>query len=304
MKEIKTDLLKRMLAKPFGLNLSTQNLLEATPSDEGYNQVSGAELTNVDKGLKQRAGRRLYAEELNKQQNIEDVVQRADNIMQSDPKNNEVQEEADQGWIEDCLDGAGKTYNDNLKDYWARLLAGEITKPGTYSKRTVAFMKSLSQKDAERIRVMCQYVMYSGKEDASILQYDEEMYSFDEIRFLMELRLLDSQSFIVKKYKFENGEGNMGFYHGDVGFLIKVKKPNYDLPIYAFTELGKEVLSIIDDMPTNIDSLKHFSEYMLKKNEPMEFMCGKLVMVDGKPAINKNDLIFELPEKVLPVEAI
>ncbi len=302
MKEIKNDLLKRMLARPFGLNLSMQNLLETMPSEEGQNQAGGAELTYVDEGLKQRAGRRLYAEELNKQQNIEDVVQRADNIMQSEPENIEVQEEADQGWIEDCLDGAGKTYDDNLKNYWAKLLAGEIKKPGTYSKRAVAFMKSLSQKDAERIRNMCQYVMYSEKTDASILQYDEEMYSFDEIRFLMELRLLDSQSFIVKKYKFENGEGYMGFYHGDIGFLIKVKKPNYDLPIYAFTELGMEVLSIIDDMPTNIDSLRHFSEYMIKKNEPMEFMCGKLVIANGIPAINKKELIFELSGKVQPVE--
>lgn len=302
MKEIKNDLLKRMLAKPFGFNLSMQNLLEATTSDEGHHQANGTKLTQVDDGLKQRAGRRLYAEELNKQQNIEDVVQRADNIMQSEPVNNEMQEEADQGWIEDCLDGAGRTYNDNLKDYWAKLLAGEIERPGTYSKRTVAFMKSLSQKDAERIRNMCQYVMYSEKKEASIFQYDEEMYRFDEIRFLMELRLLDSQSFIVKKYKFDKGEGYMGFYHGDVGFLIKVKKPNYDLPIYAFTELGMEVLSIIDDMPTNIDSLKHFSKFMIKRNEPMEFMCGKVVMVDGKPAINKNNLIFELPEKVQPVD--
>ena len=287
-----------MLAKPFGLNVSSQNFLEAIPSDEDHHQTNETELTHVDEGLKQRAGRRLYAEELNKQQNIEDVVQRADIIMQSEPENNEVQEEADQGWIEDCLDGAGKTYIDNLKDYWAKLLAGEIKKPGTYSKRMVAFMKSLTQKDAERIRNMCQYVMYSDNKDAFILQYDEETYSFDDIRFLMELRLLDSQSFIVKKYKFEKGEGQMGFYHGDVGFLIKVKKPNYDLSIYAFTELGMEVLSIIDDMPTNIDGLKHFSEYMIKRNEPMVFMCGKLVMVNGVPAIKKSELIFELPEKI------
>ena len=93
MKEIKNDLLKRMLAKPFGFNLSMQNLLEATTSDEGHHQANGTKLTQVDDGLKQRAGRRLYAEELNKQQNIEDVVQRADNIMQSEPVNNEMQED-------------------------------------------------------------------------------------------------------------------------------------------------------------------------------------------------------------------
>ena len=292
-----------MLAGPFGWNLKKQNLLENNEA-EGETPTEGQPLTVVDKELSERAAQRLVASEVNKQKNMEDVILRADEMLQKEPKVESTSEESDQGWVEDCLDGAGKAYNDELKDYWAKLLAGEIKKPGSYSKRTVAFMKSLSQKDAERIRNMCQYVMYSEKNDASILQYDEEMYSFDEIRFLMELRLLDSQSFIVKKYKFDKGEGHMGFYHGDAGFIIKVKKPNYDLPVYTFTELGLEVLSIIDDMPTNIDNLKNFSEYMIKRKEPMEFLCGKLVLVDGIPAINMKEIIFELPEKVQSVETM
>lgn len=301
--DIKNETLRRMLAGPFGWNVKKQNLLESNVT-EGETQTDGRALTVVDKELSERAAQRLVASEVNKQKNMEDVIQRADEILQKEPSNELTSEESDQGWVEDCLDGAGKAYNDELKDYWAKLLAGEIKKPGSYSKRTVAFMKSLSQKDAERIRNMCQYVMYSEKNDASILQYDEEMYSFDEIRFLMELRLLDSQSFIVKKYKFDKGEGHMGFYHGDAGFIIKVKKPNYDLPVYTFTELGLEVLSIIDDMPTNIDNLKNFSEYMIKRKEPMEFLCGKLVLVDGIPAINMKEIIFELPEKVQSVETM
>lgn len=298
--EIRSNPLKRFLANAFGLNLAPNNLLE-TP-ENGDDEKNNTDLVQVDEAVKIRAGKRLLAEEINKQKNIEDVVQRADKMLESEPQMPESLDVTEQDWVDECLDGAGRAYNDNLKDYWAKLLAGEIKKPGAYSKRTVVFMKSLSQKDAERIRNMCPYVMYSEKNEASILQYEEEMYSFDEIRFLMELRLLDSQSFIVKKYRFDKGEGHMGFYHGDVGFIIKVKNTNYDLPVYTFTELGMEVLSIIDDTPTNIDSLKHFSHYMIKKNEPMEFLCGKLVLVDGKPAINKNELIFELPEKVQPEE--
>ena len=196
--DIKNETLRRMLAGPFGWNVKKQNLLESNVT-EGETQTDGRALAVVDKELSERAAQRLVASEVNKQKNMEDVIQRADEILQKEPSNELTSEESDQGWVEDCLDGAGKAYNDELKDYWAKLLAGEIKKPGSYSKRTVAFMKSLSQKDAERIRNMCQYVMYSEKNDASILQYDEEMYSFDEIRFLMELRLLDSQSFIVKK---------------------------------------------------------------------------------------------------------
>lgn len=297
--EIKSNPLKRMLANAFGLNIAPNNLLEAPPIN---NKTEGnTELLQIDEDLKTRAGRRLLAEEINKQKNLEDVIQRADDILQSeayDNKQDVLQEKTDQGWVDDCLDGAGKAYDDDLKGYWAKLLAGEIINPGKYSLRAIDLMKKMSKKDAERIRKMCQYVMYSpGMNDAFILQYDSEPYSFDDIRFLMELRLLDSQSFMVKKYAFKQESGQMSFYHGDIGFIINVKKSKYDLSIYAFTELGIEILSIIDDIPANVENFKLFAEYMLNvKKEPMEFMCGKISIINGAPMLSKNSLLYELSQ--------
>ena len=65
--EIKSDLLKKMLSNAFGFNIAQSNLLEA-PSSKDESE-SKNDLAVVDEELKYRAGKRLLAEEINKQKN-------------------------------------------------------------------------------------------------------------------------------------------------------------------------------------------------------------------------------------------
>lgn len=294
--EIKSDLLKKMLSNAFGFNIAQSNLLEA-PSSKDESE-SKNDLAVVDEELKYRAGKRLLAEEINKQKNLEDVVQRADDILQAEPESKISQDETDQGWIDECLDGAGKTYNDNLKDYWAKLLAGEIKKPGTYSKRAVSFMKTLSQKDAEKIREMCQYVMYSlDKSDAFILRYKNGPYTYSDLSFLMELRLINSSSFVVKQFGFNDENGGAALYmHGDIGFYLELSQKDYDLPIYSFTELGKEILSVIDDLNANFDYLKDYSNSIYEKNKKLKITCGHIINHEDTYRFIIDDMYFHLPK--------
>jgi len=296
--EIRSNSLKEVLSRAFGLNIAPNNLLEASATVGETGNEKASNLVVIDEELRKRAGRRLIAEELNKQKNIEEVVERADKILLSEPEpTDQHYEETDQGWIDDCLDGAGKAYHEDLKNYWARLLAGEIKHPGFYSLRAIDFMKKLSKKDAERIRRICQYVMYDNKGDAVIFKYDSEEISYGDLSFLMELRLLDSSSFVVKQYKFETGEGYAFLFKNNVGFLIKVKKREYDLPIYSFTELGKEILTIIDDTGVNLDYLKNFATEITKMKE-IEVVVGEFVRMGTSVSFLKNDKYFEIPIKL------
>lgn len=299
MKEIRTDGLRRLIGESFGFNLGSQKLIcESASCDNEMSQDSSA-IEIVDEALKERAGRRLLAEEINKQKNLEDVVQRADDILQAEKYENTqevLQGRTDQGWVDDCLDGAGKAYDDNLKDYWAKLLAGEIKNPGFYSKRTIQLMKSLSKNDADKIRKMCQYIVYNyDNTDAVILRYNPSDYTFDEISFLMELRLLNYNHSIVKQYRFDGNDGFGFFRKKDVGLFVKMKRKEYNFPIYSFTELGKEILTIIDDVDVNRKYLKDFSKSITEKKDFLEVTCGDLVEVGDHYQFAKNDNYFEIP---------
>ncbi len=295
--DIQSELLKRVLSKPFGLDLDPHNLLENSSAEENADEEGKNELALVDEALRQRAGRRLVAEEINKQKNLEDVVRRADEMLQAEPASAANGEESDQGWVEECLDGAGKAYQEDLKNYWARLLAGEIKHPGFYSLRAVQFMKTLSKADADKIRKMCQYVVYNhDNTGAVILRYKPCDYTFDEISFLMELRLLNYNHSIVKQYRFEENEGVGFFRKKDVGLLVKIKRKEYNLPIYSFTELGNEVLTIIDDVNINREYLNEFSKSITEKKDYIEVTGGDFVEIDDTYHFVKNEYYFEIPE--------
>lgn len=293
--DIQNDLLRKALSEPFGWNLSGQSLLEGH-SSSNVAEAKGQSLTTVDKELSERAARRLVAEEVNKQKNMEEVVKRADEILQANPIESSSMEESDLGWVEDCLDGAGKAFDDGLKGYWAKLLAGEIKTPGTYSKRIINFMKMVSRKDAERIRRICPYVMYDFKGRASIFRYNDSKINYAEISFLSEMQLLDPSSFLVKQYRFESGRGNAFLMKKDLGFLLKIENKEYDLPVYAFTELGNEVMSIIDDSDADFDYLKRFAVSITKNTKILAVNCGNFTSIDDRVVFDNNENYFEIPE--------
>lgn len=294
--EIKNELLRKVLAIPFGWNIASPKLLGNTTES---NEVSSkSTLTVMDEGLSQRAGKRLVAEEINKQKNIEDVVRQADDILQADHETAISSEETDQGWIDECLDGAGRAYNDDLKAYWAKLLAGEIKQPGTYSLRTVDLLKKLTKKDAEKIRNLCRYVMYNiNKSDCFILRDKEASYTYSDMSFLMELGLLNSSSFVVKQYRNKDENGTTGlFFHGNVVFFLSIKKKDFDLPIYSFTGLGMELLSIVDDQDVDVNYLRDFARNICNKHKDIEISGGHYVVEGDTISIKKDESGFAFPE--------
>ena len=54
----------------------------------------------------------------------------------------------DDDWLFRWRDSAGKVSSEELQALWGRVLAGEIKSPGTFSLRTLEFLKNLSQGEA------------------------------------------------------------------------------------------------------------------------------------------------------------
>ena len=297
--EIKNNVLRKLVENRLG-DLNAQKLLGTSGTQS---QSDNTQLSQFDMDILKRGLCRRVSTIISEQQNWEDVVHRTDVILQDEDNNSYPQDvnhvETDQGWIDDCMEGASKTYNDDLKQYFAKLLAGEIKNPGRYSKRAIQFLRSISQNDAVKIRNMCQYVMYSySHDDAIILRYKKSEYSYNETSFLMELRLIDSSSFVVKQYRSQE-DNNQGFFiHGNVGFFMNIKKKEYDLPIYSFTELGKEILSIIDNVDVNLDYLKNFSKSITEGKKDIEIVGGEFFMEGETLHFCKNEKYFEVPEKI------
>lgn len=60
-------------------------------------------------------------------------------------------------WWDVFEDGASHAYDDEVRAIWAQLLAGEINRPGTFSKRTLTTLNNMSPLEAQRFRELCSW---------------------------------------------------------------------------------------------------------------------------------------------------
>ena len=87
---------------------------------------------------------RLVHQEARKQENIEQITAAAAASLTEEAKVHDL--EAD--WVAHFFKQCDTVSDKEMQSLWSRLLAGEATSPGTFSKRTVDFIASIDKKDA------------------------------------------------------------------------------------------------------------------------------------------------------------
>jgi len=95
--------------------------------------------------LQRRALGRLIEEEARKQLNMEQITQKAlpQLVDRARPK------DISNDWLTNFFDKCRNILEEEMQALWARVLAGEANKPGSYSKRTVNFLTTLDREEAE-----------------------------------------------------------------------------------------------------------------------------------------------------------
>ena len=65
----------------------------------------------------------------------------------------------DEDWLFTWRDFAGKVSTEDLQRLWGSILAGEVKSPGSFSIRTLEFLRGLSKSDADQISQLARYVV-------------------------------------------------------------------------------------------------------------------------------------------------
>lgn len=116
-------------------------------------------------GLAGRAGARWLDDEIDHQNNREFVAELTAEILDEDDGTGDSGEEPalDPDWLNVFASHAEKASGDSLRKMWARVLAGEIRKPGAVSLRTLQFASTLDLPTAKAIQAMASWV-YNGNQ--------------------------------------------------------------------------------------------------------------------------------------------
>lgn len=212
--------------------------------------------------VEHRAVERFVRQEARKQENIEKITAKAVEFL---PKNADAQN-LDEDWVAHFFKQCDTVSDSEMQTLWSRLLSGEASVPGTFSKRTVSFISYLDKKDAELFTKFCQFVW--GMDDLAPLIYEinDEIYkkqgiSFDDLKHLDAIGLIS--------YEPIHGYIRTGFQQKDVIQYFEKRtniefsaEKKYEISIghVIFTSVGEELFEIC-----GAESNEDFYKYILNR---------------------------------------
>ena len=194
------------------------------------------------------AQRNLLREQMRAEVNVAKALLSAEADLESDaqePPDGTV----DDDWLFRWRDSASKVSSEKLQALWGRVFAGEIKSPGSFSLRTLEFLKNLSQREARWIEKLAPFVIdndfvFGGKQEL----LDSEGIEFSFLVELQDLGIVTQaapgmlkplRSTVPNVF-----ERVLVSYNRALVATHKDAKKRVDLEAYRLTSLGSQVLRL------------------------------------------------------------
>lgn len=217
--------------------------------------------------LEHRALERFVRSETRKQVIIEDITDKAIRELPETANVDALEED----WVAHFFRQCEMVSDEQMQTLWARLLAGEATNPGSYSKRTVDFVASMDRRDAEIFSRLRQFSWHVGSRiqpiifDATDPVVVNAGVSYVDLMHLTSIGLLNMEA--IGGYQLNVTIGRAGAIYHDVLTYIEPsvagEKISIPLGMIALSQIGQELAKICDFKP-NFDAydlaVRHWHE--------------------------------------------
>jgi hypothetical protein len=226
-----------------------------------------------------------------KEVNVSSAIIVGENILADDQQ--EVPDSTiDDDWLYSWRDYAGRTSSDELQELWGRVLAGEIKGPGSYSFRTLEFLKGLSKEEAEIISKVAQFVV-SGRIWRDKDEYlKKEGVTLSHLMFLQDLGVLSGVEALGLETTWDSISNDkymkalishdmaIGIQHDDIEKKAKAS-------VYVLTNIGRQILAL-----ASFGANKEYLESIAKDYAKQEY---DVVMGEWKQvALNSGQILNEV----------
>lgn len=242
-----------------------------------------------------RIEERIINREIKKQRNIDQIAEfAAINLCNESEISDEV---VNEDWATRFFNIAEDISDDEVQSIWAKILAGEIKKPHSYSLRTLEFLKNLSKDEAisfvkiARLTIKVKGKSYLFNPDNNSFLEANYGIELSDILKLKELGILNSESNLrITINKSAKNENIPIIYHNKAIILQrKMGATAQELPVLAFTSIASELSQLIE--PTyEIIYLKRIKKHLA--NENVKVMFGDIINNENneKIAINLKEI--------------
>lgn len=175
-------------------------------------------------------------------------------------------------WLIRYYEAVGNISDENMQDLWAKILAGEINAPSSYSLKTIDTLRNMRKGDVELFTHICKYSFevddhklflphYKGYMDAAGIIYSDVMK-------LSEFGLIFDNAMLRMKFELPKEPAIVLVNRGLVLTMCSSETKNKEGSIsqFPFTQVGVELATLVGDMPTDEDFILLGQEIDKDKN--------------------------------------
>lgn len=213
-------------------------------------------------------------------------------LEEAEPNTNaeDSNEEIDFDWLNYFEEYAEKASSERMQDLWARVLAGEIRKPTTFSLTTLRFISELDQEIANKFQKVTNFASIDG------IVISPKNLSGDllaDFSLLQEVGLLTHVGGMVSQTLTKDSEGKLFRYHQNLCLVMEANR-DLKISIVPLSRTGKEVMSIL---PPSDPKLFLKAVYEAAKNKVTSASIMQIVekLPDGGVRLENVELLKAPP---------
>lgn len=182
-----------------------------------------------------------------------------DKILETSNKISEISEERLKlvypDWLHKFIKYASCISDEDVQNLWAKILVGEVNKPGTYSLQTISTQSLIDQNIAIQIQKLFQFIIsienniyiFIPSQVAPYLKRKQIFIDEDNLLQLESLGIINiNEGYLIPKLHLKN-RNPITIKYGDKTIVFKPKKVNennytyFELGQIALTRIGKEI---------------------------------------------------------------
>ena len=214
-----------------------------------------------------RAEKRFALEQYNKQINLENILVKS----KEDLVGKVVSEEkVDKDWTMRFLDVAQHVSREELQDILAKILSGEVQKPGSFSYQTLDVVKYLSQNHLHAflrfvaVSTELGVIKFASSAKKSLEKYD---LNFDDYLDLSSVGLFNQSSTLLYDIEVEplgSKIVNIGTDQYIAQNEDKEKSKKFDFGLFVFSPVGRELRTLLLGRSKNSKAAEYKADFVLE----------------------------------------
>lgn len=210
--------------------------------------------------------------------NVRRIGLRADLLAETVEVQSVSERPVDADWLLRWNEAAARAVAEDFQNLWARVLVNEVRQPGSHSLRTLAFLATLSRSDVEALMLAARLDLggFIGRDAPGYFHADIHGSLFDQLR---DMGLMGDEAKGMVTLKSVSREDFRAVVRcHNKALFIRGDGLQLTMPVYPFSRLGREVVSLI---PAMADTAYLFAVANALKKRGFQIEIGDWFGQDG-----------------------